>query len=94
MPAFFNGIFGHKPTTRKFWGKLSSEFMSIKNKHFLLGIVPNAGQQPVAEKDIDTFLVTGPMSRYCTDLMTMYRVLAAPNIHKLKLDTKASSLNC
>ena len=68
--------------------------MSIKNKHFLLGIVPNAGQQPVAEKDIDTFLVTGPMSRYCTDLMTMYRVLAAPNIHKLKLDTKASSLNC
>ena len=68
--------------------------MSIKNKHFLLGIVPNAGQQPVAEKDIDTFLVTGPMSRYCTDLMTMYRVLAAPNIHKLKLDTKARSLIC
>jgi len=67
MPAFFNGIFGHKPTT---------------------GIVPNTGQQPLAEKTLNTFLVTGPMSRFCCDLLPMYRVLAARNIHKLKLDIK------
>jgi fatty acid amide hydrolase 2 len=91
MPAFFYGIFGHKSTTGNFGKTL--EFLSILSKHFLLGIVPNAGQQPVAERDTDAFLVTGPMSRYCIDLMTMFRVLAAPNIHKLKLDTKASSLN-
>ena len=69
MPAFFNGIFGHKPTT---------------------GIVPNYGQQPVAEKSLNTFLTTGPMSRYCADLLPMYRVLAAENLNKLKLDTKVN----
>nr|CAH0104196.1 unnamed protein product [Daphnia galeata] len=69
MPAFFNGIFGHKPTR---------------------GIVSNYEQQPVAEKVLQTFLVTGPMSRFCSDLMPMYRILAADNINKLKLDEKVS----
>ncbi|XP_046437078.1 fatty-acid amide hydrolase 2-like [Daphnia pulex] len=69
MPAFFNGIFGHKPTRE---------------------IVSNYEQQPVAEKVLQTFLVTGPMSRYCCDLMPMFRILAADNIDKLKLDEKVS----
>ena len=43
MPAFFNGIFGHKPST---------------------GLVNNQGQLPVTHGLIDTFLATGPMSRY------------------------------
>jgi len=67
MPAYFNGIFGHKPST---------------------GIVNNYGQEPVAKKVLNTFLVTGPMSRFCADLIPMYRVLAADNASKLKLDTK------
>ena len=67
MPAFFNGIFGHKPTT---------------------GVVSNYEQQPVAEKVLQNFLVTGPMSRHCADLLPMYKVLAGANIDKLKLDTK------
>ncbi|EFX90254.1 hypothetical protein DAPPUDRAFT_205366 [Daphnia pulex] len=69
MPAFFNGIFGHKPTRE---------------------IVSNYEQQPVAEKVLQTFLVTGPMSRYCCDLLPMFRILAADNIDKLKLDEKVS----
>ncbi|XP_032781058.1 fatty-acid amide hydrolase 2 [Daphnia magna] len=67
MPAFFNGIFGHKPTR---------------------GIVSNFEQQPVAEKVLQTFLVTGPMSRFCSDLLPMFRILASDNITKLKLDEK------
>jgi fatty acid amide hydrolase 2 len=55
---------------------------------FNLGIVSNYEQQPVAEKVLQTFLVTGPMSRFCSDLMPMYRILAADNINKLKLDEK------
>jgi len=67
MPAYFNGIFGHKPST---------------------GIVSNFGQVPVAGEVLNTFLVTGPMSRFCADLIPMYRVLAAENVNKLKLDSK------
>ena len=37
------------------------------------------------------FLVTGPMSRFCSDLLPMYRVLAAKNVDKLQLDTKVGS---
>jgi len=70
MPAFFNGIFGHKPTT---------------------GVVSNYEQQPVAEKVLQNFLVTGPMSRHCSDLLPMYKVLAGANVDKLKLDTKVDS---
>lgn len=67
MPAFFNGIFGHKPSR---------------------GIVSNYEQQPVAESVLQTFLTTGPMSRYCCDLLPMYRIMAGENVSKLKLDTK------
>ena len=34
--------------------------------------------------------VTGPMSRFCSDLLPMYRVLAAGNVNKLKLDQKVA----
>lgn len=54
----------------------------------MLGIVSNFEQQPVAEKLLQELLVTGPMSRFCSDLLPMYRVLAAQNISKLKLDAK------
>ena len=48
----------------------------------------NFGQVPVAGEVLNTFLVTGPMSRFCADLIPMYRVLAAENVNKLKLDSK------
>jgi hypothetical protein len=51
-------------------------------------------QQPVAEKDLDTFIAMGRTGHYCTDLMTMYSILAAANIHKLKQDTNANPLHC
>ena len=66
MPAFFNGIFGHKPST---------------------GLVSNQGQIPVAYGVIDTFLVTGPMSRFASDLLPLFKVLLKPDLTiDLKLD--------
>ena len=64
IPAFFNGIFGHKPTT---------------------GIVSNIGQIPVAQGIMDTFLSTGPMSRYAEDLIPLMKVLLKPNLEKTNL---------
>uniref|UniRef100_A0A8D2Q4N8 Fatty acid amide hydrolase 2 n=1 Tax=Varanus komodoensis TaxID=61221 RepID=A0A8D2Q4N8_VARKO len=72
MPAFFNGIFGHKPTT---------------------GVVPNDGQFPNALGIRTNFLCTGPMCRYAEDLEPMLRVMAGPNVTKLKLDEKVSLQN-
>ncbi len=39
------------------------------------------------------FLTSGPMSRYCVDLLPMYRILAAGNAYKLKLDTRVMLIN-
>lgn len=86
MPAFFNGIFGHKPTTG--YKSFHSSFTNVYNIFWIPGIVSNFEQQPVAETILQTFLVTGPMSRYCCDLLPMYRILAADNLSKLKLDLK------
>lgn len=69
MPAFFNGVFGHKPTT---------------------GVVPNDGQFPIAQGVRRSFLCTGPMCRYAEDLEPMLRVMAGPEVHKLKLDENVS----
>ncbi|XP_064116184.1 fatty-acid amide hydrolase 2-like isoform X1 [Macrobrachium nipponense] len=52
------------------------------------GIVSNLGQEPVATGEAKQFLVTGPMSRYVQDLKPMLKVLAASNVHMLKLDEK------
>lgn len=54
----------------------------------VVGIVSNMGQEPVATGEACDFLVTGPMCKYTRDLLPMYQVLAASNIHLLKLDTK------
>ena len=52
------------------------------------GIVSNLGQEPVARGEACEFLVTGPMSRHASDLAPMLRVMAAANVHRLKLDEK------
>ncbi|XP_069939006.1 fatty-acid amide hydrolase 2-A isoform X2 [Cherax quadricarinatus] len=72
MPAFFNGIFGHKPT---------------------YGIVSNLGQEPKASGEAMNFLVTGPMCRYVKDLTPLLKILAASNVHMLKLDQKVDVQN-
>ncbi|MFK8004386.1 MAG: amidase [Polyangiales bacterium] len=58
MPAFFNGIFGHKPSS---------------------GLVPNAGQFPVAEGGALAYLTTGPFARRAEDLYPLLRLLAGPS---------------
>ena len=60
----------------------------IFSRSTFIGIVSNHEQQPVAGQVLQTYLVTGPMSRFCSDLLPMYRVLAADNVKKLKLDEK------
>ncbi|MCL4134447.1 UNVERIFIED_CONTAM: hypothetical protein GTU68_002197, partial [Idotea baltica] len=69
MPCFFNGIFGHKPTS---------------------GIVSNHGEEPEAVGALQSYLVTGPMCRFTVDLIPMYKVLAASNVHLLSLDKKVN----
>ncbi|XP_059832509.1 fatty-acid amide hydrolase 2-like [Hypanus sabinus] len=65
MPAFFNGIYGHKPTT---------------------GLVPNDGHFPEVTGMRLKFLCSGPLCRYAEDLIPMLKVMAGPNISKLRLD--------
>lgn len=61
MPAFFCGIFGHKPTT---------------------GLVCNAGQIPRAVGAVDTFLTTGPLCRYASDLLPMFEILLKDDVRQ------------
>ena len=53
------------------------------------GVTSNAGQFPEAKKGGAAFLSTGPMCRYATDLLPMFKVMAKPEeLPKLKLDEK------
>jgi|688.fasta_scaffold311615_1 fatty acid amide hydrolase 2 len=88
LPAFFNGIFGHKPTSGEYDANCTTPIHLIFSRSTFIGIVSNHEQQPVAGQVLQTYLVTGPMSRFCSDLLPMYRVLAADNVKKLKLDEK------
>lgn len=67
MPAFFNGIFGHKPTT---------------------GFVSNQGEYPVPTEEQNTFLGTGPMCRFASDLLPIYKVLVGNKAEFLKLNER------
>lgn len=55
FPAFFNGVFGHKPTP---------------------GIVPNTGQHPQPQGDMNRNCVTGPIARRAEDLWPLLNILA------------------
>jgi fatty acid amide hydrolase 2 len=54
MPAFFNGVYGHKPSP---------------------GLVPNAGQFPLAHGRASRFLATGPLCRRAEDLWPLLQLL-------------------
>lgn len=58
LPAFFNGIFGHKPTG---------------------GLVPNAGQWPIAHGPALRYLCSGPLARRAEDLWPLMCELAGPH---------------
>lgn len=55
LPAFFNGVFGHKPTP---------------------GIVPNTGQVPLPQGQMNYNCVTGPLARRGGDLWPLLGILA------------------
>ncbi|KAK8718520.1 hypothetical protein OTU49_014684, partial [Cherax quadricarinatus] len=57
------------------------------------GIVSNLGQEPKASGEAMNFLVTGPMCRYVKDLTPLLKILAASNVHMLKLDQKVDVQN-
>lgn len=73
--------------------RMPSFFNGIFGHKPTYGIVSNIGQEPVATGEACDFLVTGPMCKYSQDLVSMYRVLAASNIHLLKLDAKVDIRN-
>ncbi|XP_035221698.1 fatty-acid amide hydrolase 2-like [Stegodyphus dumicola] len=52
------------------------------------GVVSNGGQYPTAAPPLQTFLMTGPMCRYASDLLPMLKILAVDHASKLKLDEK------
>jgi fatty acid amide hydrolase 2 len=58
LPAFFNGVFGHKATG---------------------GLIPNAGQWPIAHGKALRYLTTGPLARRAEDLWPLVRLLAGPD---------------
>jgi fatty acid amide hydrolase 2 len=58
FPAFFNGVFGHKPTP---------------------GLVPNTGQYPLPEGEMNRNCVTGPIARRADDLWPLLKILAGPD---------------
>ena len=58
MPAFFNGVFGHKPSA---------------------GLVPVAGQFPIASNEARRYLTTGPLARRAEDLWPLLNILAGPD---------------
>src|SRR5690606_19451273 len=58
LPAFFNGVFGHKPTG---------------------GLVPNAGQWPIASGAAMRYLCSGPLARRAEDLWPLLCGLAGPD---------------
>ena len=58
FPAFFNGVFGHKPTP---------------------GIVPNTGQYPPPEGDMNRNCVTGPIARRAEDLWPLLQIMVGPD---------------
>ncbi|CAL1270464.1 unnamed protein product [Larinioides sclopetarius] len=57
------------------------------------GIVPNRGHFPPTEHVLQQYIGTGPMCRYATDLKTMLRIMAGPNVNLLQLDKKVSLKN-
>uniref|UniRef100_T1JLZ4 Amidase domain-containing protein n=1 Tax=Strigamia maritima TaxID=126957 RepID=T1JLZ4_STRMM len=52
------------------------------------GIVSNEGQLPDSAGKLKNYNTTGPLCRYASDLLPMFKVLAGPNLDKLKLDTQ------
>lgn len=58
LPAFFCGVFGHKPTG---------------------GLVPNAGQWPIAHGPALRYLCSGPLARRAEDLWPLLSELAGPD---------------
>lgn len=67
---------------------MPSLFNGIFGHKPTFGIVSNGGHCPAVTGNSAQLLVSGPMSRYCCDLLPILRVLAANNVSKLKLETK------
>ncbi|EEB15591.1 glutamyl-tRNA amidotransferase subunit A, putative [Pediculus humanus corporis] len=68
IPCFFNGVFGHKPST---------------------GMGSLKGHIPLPSNTMQkSYLVIGPMSRFASDLLPMFKVMASDHVEELKLNEK------
>lgn len=83
MPAFFNGIFGHKTTPGKTNCHLNVQLLLTFYLHLLdlfpVGVVSSDNQYPPSSGRQDEYLSLGPMCRYAEDLKLMLKIMAGPN---------------
>jgi len=91
MPAFYCGIFSHKPTT----GKLDSEkilsviLMSLLMNYSSLGISPLRGISFRTGLEKETMVCPGPMCKYAEDLIPFLKVLLRKeDLSKVNLDAE------
>ena len=54
------------------------------------GLVPNDGHFPPATGGQSELMVTGPLCRYAEDLAPVLRIMAGPNVSRLKLDSEVN----
>ncbi|UYV83255.1 FAAH2, partial [Cordylochernes scorpioides] len=104
IPAFINGVFGHKPTAGSLVDMASARLLKdvitskTKTDVFLnvvpcvmAGVLSNRGQFPEPTGQLEHYLTAGPMCRYAEDLELVLRCLAGSQWSaKLGLDLPVS----
>ena len=56
-------------------------------------VVSNMGQFPLGKGDAYSFLSTGPLCRYATDLLPVFKLISLPeHRNRLQLDQQVSTL--
>lgn len=68
--------------------RIPSFFNGIFGHKPSAGLVPIDGQVPPCHGELRNYLTVGPMCRYATDLLPMFKILSQENSSKLKLDQK------
>lgn len=68
--------------------RIPSAFCGIFGHKPTPGLVPTDNQYPLMTPEKSPFFTIGPMARYASDILPMLKAMAAPNVHKVKLEEK------
>ena len=84
MPAFFNGIFGHKPSTG-----IVENAGQLPQAYGIINTYLGRFAKVLKHNSHSFIVVTGPMCRFAEDLAPMLKILAKPEtLPRLKLDAR------